>query len=89
MPITLATQKAEIRRITIHSQPGQTVHKTQKHPKTLKNTQKHPKQKNGGWSGSSGSACVQTRDPEFQHQYSTLTPKKGMKVGEKQEHILE
>jgi hypothetical protein len=28
MPVRLATQEAEIRRIMVQSQPGQTVHKT-------------------------------------------------------------
>jgi hypothetical protein len=28
MPVIPATQEAEIRRITVQSQPGQTVHKT-------------------------------------------------------------
>jgi hypothetical protein len=33
MPVTLATQEAEIKRITVQSQPGQIIHKT-----LLKNT---------------------------------------------------
>jgi hypothetical protein len=39
MPVILATQEAEIRRIEIQSQPGQIVHETlpQKKPITNKN----------------------------------------------------
>jgi hypothetical protein len=31
MPVILATPEAEIRRITVQSQPGQTVHETPPH----------------------------------------------------------
>jgi hypothetical protein len=40
MPIILDTQEAEIRRITVQSQPGKTVHKTL--------SQKYPTQKSVG-----------------------------------------
>jgi hypothetical protein len=46
MPIILATQEAEIREITVQSQPRQIV------PETL--SQKCPTQKKGWWSGSRG-----------------------------------
>jgi hypothetical protein len=39
MPLILATQKAEIRRITVQSQPRQIVHETL--------SQKYPSQKKG------------------------------------------
>jgi hypothetical protein len=39
MPVILGTQEAEIRRIMVQSQPGQTVHKTL--------SQKYPSQKKG------------------------------------------
>jgi hypothetical protein len=42
MPVTLATQEAEFRKIEVRSQPGQTV------PKTL--SQKKPFTKKGWWS---------------------------------------
>jgi hypothetical protein len=44
IPIILATQEVEIRRITVQSQPRQIV------PETL--FQKYPSQKKGRWSGS-------------------------------------
>jgi hypothetical protein len=40
MPIILATQKTEIWRISVQSQPGEIVHKTQ--------SQKYPSQKSAG-----------------------------------------
>jgi hypothetical protein len=43
IPIILATQEAEIRRITVGSQPGEIIHKTL--------SRKNPSQKNGWWSG--------------------------------------
>jgi hypothetical protein len=41
MPVVLATQEAEIRRIEVQSQLGQIVHKTL--------SQKNPSQKKEGW----------------------------------------
>jgi hypothetical protein len=43
-PVTLATQKAEIRRITVQGQPGQMVCETL--------SGKNPSQKKGWWNGS-------------------------------------
>jgi hypothetical protein len=43
-PVILVTQEADIRRITVRSQPRQIVHKTL--------FWKHPSQKKGWWSGS-------------------------------------
>jgi hypothetical protein len=56
MPVTLATQEAEIRRIVVQSQPGQIVHKTlsQKNPS-------HKKIRPGG--------VAQGESPEFKTQY--------------------
>jgi hypothetical protein len=56
MPIILAMQKAEIRRIEVQSQPGQIVHKTlsQKYPT-------HKKDRAGG--------VAQGVGPEFKLQY--------------------
>jgi hypothetical protein len=50
LPIILATQKAEIRRITVKNQPRQIVHKTL--------SQKNPSQKSAG-------GVAQGEDPEF------------------------
>jgi hypothetical protein len=47
MPIILATQEAEIRKIVIQSQGGQIVHETLSQKKITKN---------GWWSDSSGGA---------------------------------
>jgi hypothetical protein len=44
MPVFLATQEAEIRRIMAHSQPGQIVHETL--------SRKNPTPKKGWWSDS-------------------------------------
>jgi hypothetical protein len=54
MPIILATQEAEIRRITVGSQPAQTVQKTLPGKKTS--------QKRAG-------IVAQGTDPEFKPQY--------------------
>jgi hypothetical protein len=53
MPIILATQEAEIMRITAHSHPGQTVHKTLSREK--------PTQKGAG-------RMTQGEGPEFKPQ---------------------
>jgi hypothetical protein len=53
MPIILATQKAEIRKIMVQSQPGQIV------PKAIS---KNPSQKRTG-------GVVQSKDPKFKLQY--------------------
>jgi hypothetical protein len=45
MPIILATQEAEIKRITVQRQPGQTVHETL--------SRKKPSQKDKSWWSSS------------------------------------
>jgi hypothetical protein len=44
MPVTLATQEAEIRRITVQSQPGEIVYKILSRKKSVT--------KKGWWSGS-------------------------------------
>jgi hypothetical protein len=54
MPVTPATQEAEIKRILFQSQPGQTVHETL--------SQKHPSQKRAG-------GVAQNIGPEFKPQY--------------------
>jgi hypothetical protein len=56
MPIILATQEAEIRKIEIQSQPGQIVHKTL-----------HQKKKNPSHKGAGGVA--QGVGPEFKPQH--------------------
>jgi hypothetical protein len=58
MPIILATQVAQIRRITVQSQPRQIV------PKTL--SRKHPSQKGAG-------GVAQVVGPEFKSQYHKKT----------------
>jgi hypothetical protein len=61
--IVLATQEAEIKRLTVQSQPGQTVQQ-----ETL--PQKYPAQEKGWPSGSSGSLpAYQARGSQFKHQY--------------------
>jgi hypothetical protein len=64
-PGILATQEAEVRRIAVHSQPRQTVHKTL--------SQKYPTQKKklGGAGG-----VAQSVGPEFKPQYSPSPQKK-------------
>jgi hypothetical protein len=54
MPVILATQEAEIRRIAVQSQPGQIVQETL--------SQKKPFTQKGWWRGSSVA-------PEFKPQY--------------------
>jgi hypothetical protein len=54
MPVILATQEAEIRRIAVRSQPRQIVHKTL--------SQKYLSQKRA-------SRVAQGEDPEFKLQY--------------------
>jgi hypothetical protein len=61
MLVILATQEAEIRRITVQSQPGQRVHKTLS-PNTLY------KNRAGG--------VAQGEGPEFKPQYSKKKKKK-------------
>jgi hypothetical protein len=65
MPAILATQEAEIRRIEVRSQPGQSVLKTL--------SQKNPSQKKraGG--------VAQGVDPEFKPQYCQKKKKKKKK----------
>jgi hypothetical protein len=60
MPVILATQEAEIRRITIHSQPKQIICETL--------SQKHPSQKRAG-------GVAQGVGPEFKPQYHKYTHK--------------
>jgi hypothetical protein len=48
MPVVLATQEAELRRIMVQSQPGQTVHRPYLKNKKIKKSQK----KGGWWNGS-------------------------------------
>jgi hypothetical protein len=57
-PVILATQEADIRRITVWSQPRQIVHETL--------SQKAPSQKSTG-------GVAQGVDPEFKPQYHTHT----------------
>jgi hypothetical protein len=61
MPIILATQEAEIRRIAVQSQPGQIVHKT---PSQKTN----PKDRAG--------RVAQAKGPEFKPQHHKKTQKK-------------
>jgi hypothetical protein len=51
MPVILATQQAEIRRIKVQSQPGQIVHETLTQKKPYHKT-KTNKQTNAGTDGS-------------------------------------
>jgi hypothetical protein len=60
--VILATQEAEIRRITVQSQSGQKVHKTL--------PQKNPSQKN--WAG----GVAQGEGPEFKPQHGGKKKKK-------------
>jgi hypothetical protein len=48
MPTSLATQEAEIRRITVHSQPGQIVQKTSFTKKQASFPSSSPKEKKTG-----------------------------------------
>jgi hypothetical protein len=64
MPIVLATQEAEIRRITVPSQPGQTVREIL--------SQKYPSQKRAG-------EVAQGVGPEFKPQYGKKKKKKEMR----------
>jgi hypothetical protein len=61
MPIILATQEAEIRRIEVRSQPGQIVHKTL--------SQKTHQKKAGGVGQGEGPGVGQGEGPEFKPQY--------------------
>jgi hypothetical protein len=60
-PVILATQEAEIRRITVRSQPGKIVHKIL--------APKYPSQKRAG-------AVVQGEDPEFKTSTAKKKKKK-------------
>jgi hypothetical protein len=62
MPVTLATQEAEIRRITVQSQPGQMVHKTL-------SEKTHDRNRGAG-------GVAQGVDPEFKPQYRQKKKKK-------------
>jgi hypothetical protein len=66
--IILATQEAEIRRIVVQSQSGQTVHETL--------SQKHPSQVGGGRGCWSGSRCRS----EY-HQKKKKKKKRTLKTG--------
>jgi hypothetical protein len=61
MPVILATQKAEIRRITVQSQPRQIVHKTLSRKPISKN-----------WAD----GMTQGEGPEFKPQYAKKKEKK-------------
>jgi hypothetical protein len=61
MPVILATQEAEIRRIMVRSQPRQIVHETL--------SRKNPSQKRVG-------GVAQSEDPEFKPQYHKNKTKK-------------
>jgi hypothetical protein len=67
MPVILATQEAEIRRITVQNQSRQIVHKTL--------SQKNPSQKRAG-----GEA--QDEGPKFKPQYHQKKKKKRVTYGE-------
>jgi hypothetical protein len=68
MPVILAIQKAEIRRITVGSQPRQIVHETLSQKKKKK---KNPKKRPVG--------VAQGVDPEFKPQYRPKKKKKNPK----------
>jgi hypothetical protein len=55
MPVILATQETEIRKIMIQSQLRQIVHETL--------SRKYPSQKKGWWNGSRCKLCFQTSVP--------------------------
>jgi hypothetical protein len=57
IPVILATQETEIRRIVVQRQPRQMVYETLSQKKKTKKT---PFTKQGWWSGSRGRPCVQT-----------------------------
>jgi hypothetical protein len=61
MPVILATQEAEIRRIKVQSQPGQIVRETL-------SQKTHHKKRAGG--------VAQSEGPEFKPQYCSPPPKK-------------
>jgi hypothetical protein len=66
MPVTLATQEAEVRRVEVQSQPGQIVHKTLSREKT------QHKNRAGG--------VAQGEGPKFKPQYCKKK-KKNQDVG--------
>jgi hypothetical protein len=59
-PVLLATQEAEIRRISVQSQPGQIVHETLSRKNTLQKK---------------ASGVAQVVGPEFKPKYHTYTQK--------------
>jgi hypothetical protein len=61
MPVILATQEAEIRRVTVQSQPRQRVHETLSRKPITKN-----------WTG----GVAQGEGPEFKPQYHKKKKKK-------------
>jgi hypothetical protein len=67
MPIILATQEAELRRITVQSHPGQIVHETL--------SQKNPPQKRRA------SEMAQGKGPEFKPQYHKKKKKNRIWLG--------
>jgi hypothetical protein len=70
-PVILATQEAEIKRITVQSQPGQMVHEIlfQKCP-----SKKKKKKRTG--------RVAQGEGPEFKHQYCKTKQNKTKKFSE-------
>jgi hypothetical protein len=73
MPIILATQEAEIRRILIGSQPRQIVHETL--------SQKYPSQKRTG-------GVAQVVGPEFKPQYLKKKKRCTLKISGEPLHLV-
>jgi hypothetical protein len=74
MPIILANQEAEIRRIVVGSQPGQIVHETL--------SRKNPTQKRAG-------GVAQGEDPEFKpHCTAKKKKKEREKINKKEVSIV-